>query len=420
MAISPTITAIEGRDRAVAPSSLRTASSDLDTRRTYPEASADTRRPNDVIERSRIGIVAPAIDGADLARIDPRTQLLPGVDAGGVAVAPVEAETPGARQLGIGDRDRLTLVNPWRHRLIAGAPRIALGARACLTQRAEVEAGTYTVLEEDLDVRLTVHFDGFDVMLGHVTSVPTAAEPQPLSTTCPTPIPRAWLRNRWDDLAFVHWAYDPADVQALLPDGLRVDTFDDGAGPRAWVSLVPFRMRQAGPSFLPALPWISTFAETNVRTYVVDAAGHRAVWFLSLDAARLPVVAFARWTIGFPYVWSTMTIERSGDRWTYETARRRWPRSPGAATRLIIEAGAVIEPTALDEFLTARWGTVAEWRGQLRHHPVDHPPWTLRAATIVELDDSAVTAAGLSAPTGDPIARLAAPIDARFGRPVRV
>ncbi len=359
-------------------------------------------------------------DGADLACIDPGPELLPGIDAGRVAVAPIEAQTPGARQLGVGDRDRLALVDPGRHRLVAGAPRIAVGAGAGLAKRSEFEAGPHAVLEEDLDVRLTVHFDGFDVMLGHVTSVPTAAEPRPLSPTCPTPIPRAWLRNRWDDLAFVHWSYDPADVQALLPHGLRVDTFDDGAGPRAWVSLVPFRMRQAGPSFLPALPWISTFAETNVRTYVVDAAGHRAVWFLSLDAARLPVVAFARWTIGFPYVWSTMTIERSGDRWTYDTRRRRWPRSPGAATRLVIEAGAVIEPTALDEFLTARWGTVAEWRGQLRHHPVDHPPWTLRAATIVELDDSAVTAAGLSVPTGDPIARFAAPIDARFGRPVRV
>jgi len=246
------------------------------------------------------------------------------------------------------------------------------------------------------------------------------ADPQPLSPTCPTPLRRAWLRNRWDDLAFVHWAYDPDEVQALLPAGLRVDTFDDGAGPRAWVSLVPFRMRRAGPTFLPPLPWISTFAETNVRTYVVDSAGNRAVWFLSLDAARLPVVAFARWTIGFPYVWSQMSIERVGDRWTYATTHRRWPRSPAATTQLVVEAGDRMEPTPLDEFLTARWGTVAEWRGQLRHHPVDHPPWTLRNATLVELDDEAVAASGLSVPTGEPLVRVAEPLDARFGRPALV
>ncbi len=303
----------------------------------------------------------------------------------------------------------------------SGPLGVAVGARAGQTQRPEFEPGADTVVEEDLDVRPTVHFDGFDVMLGHVPSVPSGGEPQPLSPTCPTPIRRAWLRNRWDDLAFVHWPYDPDEVQALLPDGLRVDTFDDGAGPRAWVSLVPFRMRRAGPAFLPPLPWISTFAETNVRTYVVDSAGHRAVWFLSLDAARLPVVAFARWTIGFPYVWSTMSIERTGARWTYETRRRRWPRTPAATTRLVVEC---------------RRRDRADAARRVPDRPLGHrrrvardSSATIRStiqrgrcgtATIVELDDTAVTACGLSAPAGEPLVRVAEPVDARFGRPVRV
>jgi uncharacterized protein YqjF (DUF2071 family) len=228
------------------------------------------------------------------------------------------------------------------------------------------------------------------------------------------------LRNRWEDLTFVHWDYPPDEVQSLLPDGLFVDTFDDGAGPRAWVSLVPFRMRRAGPSLLPAIPWISTFAETNVRTYVVDSAGNRAVWFLSLDAARLPVVAFARWAIGFPYVWASMQIQRSGNQWSYATVQRRWPRRPTAATQVVVEVGEVIEPTELDMFLTARWGTVAARGGHLRHHPVDHPPWVLHEADLVMLADSAVTACGLPTPAGDPLVRWAEPLDARFGWPVRV
>lgn len=269
-------------------------------------------------------------------------------------------------------------------------------------------------------MRLAVDFDRFDVMLGHVSSVPSQGRAQPLSPTCPTPIRRAWLRNRWDDLTFVHWDYPPDVVQSLLPDGLTVDTFDDGAGPRAWVSLVPFRMRRAGPSFLPTIPWISTFAETNVRTYVVDSAGNRAVWFLSLDAARLPVVAFARSAIGFPYVWASMRIDRAGQRWSYTTVQRRWPRRPTAATQLVIDVGAPIEPSELDVFLTARWGTVAARGGRLRHHPVDHPPWMLHEAEVVVLADSAVTACGLPSPAGEPVVRWAEPLDARFGWPVRV
>lgn len=337
-----------------------------------------------------------------------------------MTIAPFEAQTPRTRQFGVDDRDRSPLIDPRRHRLIAGPLRIAIGAGTRFTERAEFEPGADTIVEEHLDMRPTVHFDRFDVMLGHVTSVPTTTGRQPLSPRRPTPIRRAWLRNRWDDLTFIHWPYDPDEVQALLPRGLRVDTFDSGDGPRAWVSLVPFRMRRAGPSLLPSIPWISTFAETNVRTYVVDSVGNRAVWFLSLDATRLPVVAFARWVIGFPYVWSRMSIERHGERWTYRTSRRRWPSSPPATTRLVVDAGATIEPTALDEFLTARWGTVAEWRGRLRHHPVDHPAWVLRDATIVELADTALTAAGLSSPSGKPLVRVAEPLDARFGRPVRV
>jgi uncharacterized protein YqjF (DUF2071 family) len=201
---------------------------------------------------------------------------------------------------------------------------------------------------------------------------------------------------------------------------LTVDTFDDGAGPRAWVSLVPFRMRRAGPSFLPLIPWISTFAETNVRTYVVDSAGNRAVWFLSLDATRLPVVAFARWAIGFPYVWASMRISQTGSRWSYTTVQRRWPRRPTAATQVVIEVGDVIEPTDIDVFLTARWGTVAERGGRLRYHPVDHPPWVLHDADLVLVADSAVTACGLPSPSCDPLVRWAEPLDARFGRPIRV
>ena len=249
-----------------------------------------------------------------------------------------------------------------------------------------------------------------------MTSAPDRATPEPLCAVRPTRIRRPGLRNRWDELAFVHWRYPADEVQRLLPPGLQVDTFDG----EAWVSLVPFRMRRAGPTFLPPIPWISNFPETNVRTYVIDSAGHRAVWFLSLDATRLPVVAFARWVIGFPYVWATMTIDHSGLRTTYTTTRRRWPRRPNATTRLVVESGATIEPTDLDVFLTARWGTVAMSRGRLRHHPVEHPPWVLHDAHIVELADTAVQAAGLSAPNGSPLVRVAEPLDARFGRPVRV
>jgi uncharacterized protein YqjF (DUF2071 family) len=84
---------------------------------------------------------------------------------------------------------------------------------------------------------------------------------------------------------------------------------------------------------------------------------------------------------------------------------------------------AIDEPSALDVFLTARWGTVSRWpmrRGRLRHHPVDHPVWELRDATLTRYDDTSIEAAGLPAPSGEPIVRWVESIGARFGRPERV
>jgi len=250
------------------------------------------------------------------------------------------------------------------------------------------------------------------------------ADPQPLSATRPNPLGRWWLRNRWEELAFVHWAYEPEVVQWMLPDGLTADTHDG----MAYVSLIPFRMADAAPRFVPAIPWVSTFAETNVRTYVVDSAGNRAIWFFSLEANRLPIVAFARWLLGFPYVRGDLAIEESivdgRERRRYMTTRRRWPRRPESTTDLTIEIGdPIAEPSDLDVFLTARWGTVAEWprgSGTLRHHAVDHPEWHLHEATLVDYNDTSVEAARFPPPIGDPIVRWSKQTEARFARPTRV
>ncbi len=94
------------------------------------------------------------------------------------------------------------------------------------------------------------------------------------------------MAQRWDLLTFLHWDFDPEVVQRLLPADLMVDTFDG----RAWVGLVPFMM-EVRPPGIPALPWISHFCETNVRTYVKTADGTRGVWFFSLEAARWAAVA---------------------------------------------------------------------------------------------------------------------------------
>jgi uncharacterized protein len=47
------------------------------------------------------------------------------------------------------------------------------------------------------------------------------------------------MHQRWEDLLFLHWSYDPLAIQSTLPSGLAVDTFEG----KAFVGIVPFFMR---------------------------------------------------------------------------------------------------------------------------------------------------------------------------------
>src|SRR2546430_14347972 len=112
-------------------------------------------------------------------------------------------------------------------------------------------------------------------------------------------------------------------VQALLPAGLTVQTFDG----TAWVGLIPFLMVGVRAPGVPALPWLSRFPETNVRTYVRGRDGRSGIWFFSLDATRLPAVVAGRSGFGLPYPWAAVSVRRSGAMIAYRS-RRPWPGPP--------------------------------------------------------------------------------------------
>ncbi len=233
---------------------------------------------------------------------------------------------------------------------------------------------------------------------------------------CPQPVRRACQIHQWNDLTFLHWRYDPDLVQRLLPDGLWVETFDGSA----WVGLVPFRMQVTLPH-APTIPWLSHFPETNVRTYVTAPDGTSGVWFLSLDASRLAAVAMARATYHLPYFWSHMEVSRAGPVISY-ASQRRWPGPTGARCRAAIEIGAPYLPgeaTDLEHWLTARWQLSSSTSDGLRHTRAEHPPWPLRHARVLHLDQDLITAAGLPAAAGPPLVHWSAGVEVRIGLPVR-
>jgi uncharacterized protein YqjF (DUF2071 family) len=227
--------------------------------------------------------------------------------------------------------------------------------------------------------------------------------------------------QRWEDLAFISWPYEVADVQRLLPSGLEVDTFDGSA----WVSLVPFRLTIRLPG-LPAVPWASRFPEINTRTYVRGPDGRRGIWFLSLDASRLAAVVVARRSYRLPYLWSRTAMTRTGDRLRY-VGRRRWPEA-GPAWDLTVDVGGEMRAVgALDRFLTARWRLYTPRPLGLPARAisfvsttVDHPPWPLHHARLAEGRETLLAAAGLSGPNAAPVVAFSPAVHVRFAarRPV--
>lgn len=221
-----------------------------------------------------------------------------------------------------------------------------------------------------------------------------------------------WLR-----VAFLHWRYDAATVQRLLPSPLRVETHDGDA----WVGLVAFLMRVSRPP-VPVLPWISVFPETNVRTYVLTPDGRPGVWFFSLDAARLIPVLIALGGYGLPYQWSLMRLAGDGDRWRYRSVRR-WPGPRGARCDLAVEVGAPYEQadlTELDHFLTARFTLVNASPLGPAWSPAEHAPWPLHRAKALRLDGDLIEAAGLPAPVGEPLVHWSPGVQVRIGAPHRL
>src|SRR3954453_2487739 len=117
---------------------------------------------------------------------------------------------------------------------------------------------------------------------------------------------RAVMRQSWRDLLFVHWACDPDAIRALIPEGLELHVLEG----RAYVGLVPFTMTGVRPVGLPSVPWLSSFHETNVRTYVHRGGRDPGVWFFSLDAANPIAVRLARKLFHLPYHDARMFLER--------------------------------------------------------------------------------------------------------------
>jgi uncharacterized protein YqjF (DUF2071 family) len=208
----------------------------------------------------------------------------------------------------------------------------------------------------------------------------------------------------WRELFFLHWTFAPEALRPLVPKELELDLWEG----RAYVGVVPFRMEGIRPSWLPRAMAMD-FLETNLRTYVV-VNGEPGVYFFSLDANSWLAVQAARIGWGLPYFLATMRSERDGDRIRYATHRS------GAEAHLTLDAsiGEPLGPSApgtLEHFLMERYLLFTAASGRVDRGHVHHVPYPAQRATVHAVDCTLLTAMGLPAPIGAPLAHYAAGVE---------
>ena len=216
------------------------------------------------------------------------------------------------------------------------------------------------------------------------------------------------MRQKWRELLFLHWEIPAPVLQAGLPPGLSVDTFEG----KAYVGLVPFTMRDVRPVWAPALPWLSHFHEINVRTYVHAGGDHPGVWFHSLDAANPVAVWLARTIWKLPYFAAAMRLSVEGDGVRrYSTEREEKP-SVGARLSWQPEGDPqAAAPGTLAHFLCERYYLYA-WNGKkLLRGQVHHAPYPLQKAKLLHLEQTLLGESGLAVCGPPPLIHYAEGVD---------
>ena len=231
------------------------------------------------------------------------------------------------------------------------------------------------------------------------------------------------LAQSWRDLLFAHWPIPVATMRALVPPQLELDTFDG----EAWVGVVPFRMSDVRPRWLPTMPWLSAFPELNVRTYVRaknPADPKPGVYFFSLDAANPVAVAIARRFFKLPYYNARMELvearqEELAAKEPLATIRYTSQRTHrGTADAVFDGVYAPIgdiylaEPGTLDHWLTERYCFYTVDRDQCVYRcDIHHTPWPLQPAAADIKVNTLATAAGLALPDTPPYLHFARRLD---------
>ncbi len=214
---------------------------------------------------------------------------------------------------------------------------------------------------------------------------------------------RPWLMAQsWEALLFAHWPVPVDELRRVVPRELPIDTHDG----TAWIGVTPFHVGAIRLRGTPHVPGLTSFPETNVRTYAT-VAGKPGIYFFSLDAASRLAVEAARRAYRLPYFLARMSVRRAGD-WVDYTSVRVSRDGPAAQLRARYRSSGrrfkALEGS-LEHFLTERYCLYTfDERRRVHRSDIHHAPWPLQPA------EASFTVNTMAAPVGQQLDVAADPL----------
>jgi len=227
-----------------------------------------------------------------------------------------------------------------------------------------------------------------------------------------------WLmRQAWHDLLFAHWPVPAEVIAPFVPKELQLDLLEG----TAWISLLPFQVQSSNMRGLLPLPFVGSFYELNMRTYVTYR-NQPGVYFFSLDASEHLAVTAARFA-GLPYFNANISMnEENGELFFH--AQRVDPRghSEVFAGTYSLKSAEIFhaEPNTQLYWLTERYRLFYSKDGAIMAGDIHHLPWPLQSAELVIEQNTMTTTLGINLPKEPALITYTKHLDALVWPPVSV
>lgn len=190
----------------------------------------------------------------------------------------------------------------------------------------------------------------------------------------------ALMKQTWQDLLFIHQEVCAESLKKVLPNKLELDLHQG----QAYISFVPFLMKDIRPLSLPSIPYLSSMKEFNLRTYV-KYKDQKAVYFFSLDATKTPHIEIARTFFKLNYLKASISYDGNKQVESIRTDSRDHECFFKAKFHVKNDIQCKDELTL---WLTERYSYLSQIKDKVYQGKLDHPAWQLKEVQLESIEEN--------------------------------